>query len=60
MKIPRAAAIALAGGGLLAATLRAAAQTAPVVRMGAMAIDACGEAYYGSENGIFATNGISA
>jgi NitT/TauT family transport system substrate-binding protein len=55
----RGAAIVLAGGGLLAGALPVAAQTAPV-RMGAMAIDACGEAYYGPENGIFAANGISA
>lgn len=58
--LPRSSALALLGGALAAAR-PAAAQTAPqTVRIGATAIDACGEAYYGVENGMFVNNGINA
>jgi NitT/TauT family transport system substrate-binding protein len=57
--LSRSAALTLMAGGALAAALPAAAQTAPAtVRMGAMAIDAFGEAYFGNDAGIFAGNGI--
>lgn len=58
--MPRALALALIGGGALAAALPAGAQNgAANVRMGAMAIDAFGEAYFGSDAGIFQSNGIT-
>jgi len=57
--MPRTAAIALIAGGALAAGRPVAAQTAaPSVRIGAQAIDASGEAFYGSDSGIFVRNGI--
>jgi NitT/TauT family transport system substrate-binding protein len=57
--LPRSAALALIGGALAARP--AAAQTPPqTVRIGATAIDACGEAYYGVDNGMFAAGGINA
>jgi NitT/TauT family transport system substrate-binding protein len=61
MTMPRSAALSLIAGGALAAASPAGAQTVPAnVRMGAMAIDAFGEAYFGNDTGIFQTNGISA
>lgn len=55
----RRLAMTLLVGGLLAAALPAGAQTAATpVRMGAMAIDAFGEAYFGNDAGIFQSNGI--
>jgi NitT/TauT family transport system substrate-binding protein len=58
--LPRSSALALIGGALAAAR-PATAQTAPqTVRIGATAIDACGEAYYGVDNGMFASSGINA
>jgi NitT/TauT family transport system substrate-binding protein len=60
MKMRRSTAMTLIGGGILAGARPASAQTAPVtVRMGSMALDAAGEAYYGTEAGIFASNGIN-
>src|ERR1700735_5633586 len=57
----RSAALSLIGGGLLAATQPAFAQSAlPAVRMGAQAIDATGEAFYGADAGIWQANGINA
>lgn len=58
--VKRSSALALLAGGMLAVARPAAAQSAPVVRIGALAIDAAGEAYYGSEAGMFAANGITA
>ncbi len=58
--VTRAAALASLAGALLAGGRPAFAQTSlPVVRMGALAIDAAGEAYYGTDSGIFAANGIT-
>jgi len=58
--MPRSAAIPLIAGGILAAARPAAAQTGlPTVRIGSLAIDASGEAYYGTESGIFLDNGIN-
>jgi NitT/TauT family transport system substrate-binding protein len=58
--MPRSAAMTLVAGGVFAAALPARAQTNPApVKMGAMAIDASGEAYYGDGSGIFLNNGIS-
>jgi NitT/TauT family transport system substrate-binding protein len=58
--IRRAAAIVAVAGSILAATRLAAAQTsAPAVRIGALPIDSSGEAFYGSETGIFLSNGIT-
>jgi NitT/TauT family transport system substrate-binding protein len=58
--LPRFAASALIAGSILVASVPSVAQTAPApVRMGAMAIDASGEAYYGNDSGIFQSNGIS-
>jgi len=57
----RSTALTLVAGGVLAAARPAGAQAAPVaVRMGATAIDACGEAYYGIDNGMFLNAGINA
>jgi NitT/TauT family transport system substrate-binding protein len=58
-RIPRSAATALIAGGLLAARPAAAQTAAPTVRIGALAIDASGEAYYGTDTGIFLDNGIN-
>jgi NitT/TauT family transport system substrate-binding protein len=56
----RSTALALVGAGFLAGARPALAQPAPVsVRIGSMAIDACGVAYYGADTGIFANNGIN-
>lgn len=56
--IPRSSVLALLAGALAARP--AAAQTAaPIVRVGATAIDACGVAYYGAENGMFLNAGIN-
>jgi NitT/TauT family transport system substrate-binding protein len=57
----RTAALSLiAGAAVAAATHPALAQTAlPVVKIGAQAIDAAGEAFFGDDAGIFAANGIS-
>ena len=61
--IPRSAALSLIAGGVLAAAQPALAQTAPptlpTVRMGAQAIDATGEAFYGADAGIWQANGIN-
>jgi NitT/TauT family transport system substrate-binding protein len=56
----RSMAMTIIGGGILAVARPVCAQSAPVtVRMGSMALDAAGEAYYGTEAGIFASNGIA-
>jgi NitT/TauT family transport system substrate-binding protein len=55
----RSTALTLAASTLLFVALPAGAQTGPTtVRMGAMAIDAFGEAYFGNDAGIFQSNGI--
>jgi NitT/TauT family transport system substrate-binding protein len=60
MTMTRSAALTLLAGSVLATAAPAGAQTAPAtVRMGAMAIDAFGEAYFGNDAGIFANNGIT-
>jgi NitT/TauT family transport system substrate-binding protein len=52
--------MALIAGGILTFREPAQAQSAaPTVRIGALAIDAAGEAYYGTDSGIFASNGIT-
>lgn len=57
----RSTALALAAGGVIAASRPAGAQKAPdVVRIGSLAIDSCGVPYYGAETGIFLHNGINA
>ncbi len=56
----RAGALALIAGGVVAASRAASAQTAaPVVRIGAQAIEPTAEPFYGAEAGIFAANGIT-
>ena len=56
----RSSALSLIAGSVLAAARPAAAQTTlPTVRMGTLAIDAGGQAYYGTDTGIFAANGIN-
>src|ERR1700733_14571320 len=57
----RTAALSLIAGAAFAAAARPVlAQTAqPVVKIGAQAIDAAGEAFYGADAGIFAANGIT-
>jgi NitT/TauT family transport system substrate-binding protein len=56
----RSTAMSLIAGSVLAVARPVAAQTAlPTVRMGTLAIDAGGEAYYGTDTGIFAANGIN-
>ena len=58
--VSRSAALTLIAGGAVAAARPVAAQTSvPAVRIGALAIDAAGEAYYGSDTGIFLANGIA-
>jgi NitT/TauT family transport system substrate-binding protein len=60
MTMTRSAAMTVLAGSVFAATAPAGAQAAPAtVRMGAMAIDAFGEAYFGNDAGIFASNGIT-
>jgi NitT/TauT family transport system substrate-binding protein len=50
----------IAGAAFAAATRPVLAQTAPpVVKIGAQAIDAAGEAFYGADAGIFVANGIT-
>ncbi len=59
-RLPRGAALALIAGGVLAGVRPAGAQTdLPVVRIGAMSIDAFGEAYYGTDRGFFQDAGIN-
>src|SRR5208282_2606574 len=56
----RSSILSLLAGGLAAATRPALAQTAlPTVRMGTLAIDAGGQAFYGTDTGIFTANGIN-
>lgn len=56
----RSGALTLLAGGLAGAARPAFAQTGlPVVRIGTLAIDAGGQAYYGTDTGIFAANGIT-
>jgi NitT/TauT family transport system substrate-binding protein len=58
--VQRRAALSCIGGGVLAAFAPAIAQSGlPTVRIGALAIDASGEAYYGTDTGIFVANGIN-
>jgi NitT/TauT family transport system substrate-binding protein len=60
-RISRSTALSLMAGGLAAAALPAAAQTAGApVRMGAMAIDAAAQPYFGADAGIWTQNGIAA
>jgi NitT/TauT family transport system substrate-binding protein len=60
MRVTRSAGLLLMAGGLLAVTRPVFAQSAvPTVRIGALAIDAAGEAYYGTDSGIFLSNGIN-
>lgn len=58
--MPRSSALALVAGGIIAATRPAFAQATTDVRIGAMAIDPFGEAYYGVEKGFFKDSGINA
>ena len=58
--LPRSTALALIGGALAAARPLAAQPAPQTVRIGATAIDACGEAYYGVDNGMFASSGVNA
>jgi NitT/TauT family transport system substrate-binding protein len=56
----RSAALSLLAGGVLTTARPANAQTAlPAVRIGTLAIDAGGQAYYGTDAGIFAANGVN-
>jgi NitT/TauT family transport system substrate-binding protein len=58
--VKRCAALSLVAGAVLGASGPATAQTAlPTVRIGTLAIDAGGEAYYGTDTGIFAANGVN-
>ncbi|HEV8020791.1 MAG TPA: ABC transporter substrate-binding protein [Candidatus Lustribacter sp.] len=57
--IPRSSALTLIAGALAAARPASAQTAPPVVRVGATAIDACGVAYYGVENGMFLNAGIN-
>ncbi len=58
--VTRALALAGCAAVFLTAARPAFAQTSlPVVRIGALAIDAAGEAYYGTDSGIFVSNGIT-
>lgn len=60
MNISRSTALAAVAGSVLAVVRPALAQNGLAnVRMGAMAIDACGEAYFGLDSGIFANNSIN-
>jgi len=59
-ELSRSAALTLVAGGMLAMTRPAAAQSAlPTVKIGAQAIDATGEAFYGADSGTFAANGVN-
>lgn len=49
----------MAGGVVAAAAPLSAQSAAPVVKIGAQAIDAAGEAFYGDDAGIFLSNGIT-
>jgi len=56
----RSAALALVAGGAFAAAQPVCAQSGlPTARIGALAIDAAGQAYYGTDTGIFAANGVN-
>jgi NitT/TauT family transport system substrate-binding protein len=56
----RSAALGLVAGGMFAAVRPAGAQTAaPLVRIGALAIDSSAEAFYGTDTGIFANGGFT-
>lgn len=56
----RGHALGLVAGGVLGAAQPALAQSnLTTVRIGALAIDAFGEAYYGADTGIFQANGIN-
>jgi NitT/TauT family transport system substrate-binding protein len=56
----RSAALGLVAGGVLAGAQSALAQAVlPTVRIGTMAIDAGGQAYYGTDAGIFVANGVN-
>lgn len=55
----RSSILSLIGGGILAASAPAGAQTPTTLRMGSMSIDAMGEAYYGFDRGFFRDNGIT-
>lgn len=58
--MPRSSALTLIAGALATARPAAAQTAAPAtVRVGATAIDACGVAYYGAENGMFLNAGIN-
>jgi NitT/TauT family transport system substrate-binding protein len=59
VSLPRSAAMRLIAGGIVAAAHPASAQSAATVRMGTIPIEPSAEAYYGAENGIFASNGIA-
>jgi NitT/TauT family transport system substrate-binding protein len=58
----RNTALALVAGGIFAGSraLEVQAQELPLVRIGTNAIDALGEAYYGTESGIFRNAGLNA
>lgn len=58
--LPRSSALALIGAAFTAPRFAAAQSGLQTVRIGATAIDACGEAYYGVDNGMFANAGIDA
>lgn len=56
----RSNALLLLAGGIATAAQPALAQTTlPTVRMGTLAIDAGGQAFYGTDTGIFTANGIT-
>ena len=58
--MPRSAAMTLIAGSVIASARRAVAQTSPpAVRIGALTIDACIEAYAGDDRGIFLAGGIT-
>lgn len=57
--IPRATAISTIAASLLVARPLAAQPAPPVVRIGAPTIDASGEAFYGTDAGIFQANGVT-
>jgi NitT/TauT family transport system substrate-binding protein len=60
MTMHRSTALALLAGGVVAAARPAVAQPAPAtVRMGSLGIDASGESYYGTDSGVFQSNGIN-
>jgi NitT/TauT family transport system substrate-binding protein len=56
----RVTALSLLAGGVVAATQPVLAQGLPTVRIGTLAIDAGGQAFYGADTGIFTTSGINA